>query len=97
MKKILITLFICLIMCSCTPKEYESVLIYSTLKPEGITYDTIYVDRCIKYYSLTQHQDNYVIMLGMLPDKLYINSKYPMSVESLVIKIKKRINIKRKL
>ena len=97
MKKILITLFICLIMCSCTTKDYKSVLIYSTLKPEGIKYDTIYVDGWIKYYGITQHQGNYVLTLGMPPDKQYINSKYPMSVESLVIKIKKRINIKRKL
>lgn len=97
MKKILITLFICLIMCSCTPREYKSVLIYSTLKPEGIKYDTVYVDGWIKYYSITQHQGNHVLMLGMPPDKLYINSKYPMSVESLVIKTKKTINIKRNL
>ena len=89
MKKILITLFICLIMCSCTSKDYKSVLIYSTLKPDGIKYDTIYVDGWIQYYSIIQHQGNYVLMLGMPPDKQYINSKYPMSVESLVIKQEK--------
>lgn len=87
MKKILITLFICLIMCSCTSKDYKSVLIYSTLKPEGIKYDTIYVDRMINYYGISRHQGNYVLMIGIfLDDKQYIHSKYPISVESLVVK-----------
>ena len=90
MKKILITLFICLIMCSCTPKEYKSVLIYSTLKPEGIKYDTMYVDRMIKYHGITQHQGLYVLMIGYLPDKEYIYSQYPMRVESLIVTSKNK-------
>ena len=85
MKKNLITLFICLIMYSCTSKAYKSVLIYSTLQPEGIKYDTICADRMIKYHGISQHQGLYVLMIGYLPDKDYIYSQYPMRVESLVI------------
>lgn len=73
-------------MCSCTSKVYKSVLIYSTLKPEGIKYDTIYADKMVKYHGISrQHQGLYVLMIGYLPDKEYIYSQYPMRVESLVI------------